>query len=110
MKAFKRNVQLIPDHFWLGTRYTNKEEGKDEYRWVTFKQCDDIVENLSYGMVSLGLVPQIQAEGETWQFMGIQAKNRREWVYIHLANMHQSVTTVAFYDTLGKEATKYMLD
>ena len=52
------------------------------------KHVDDIVTNLSYGYVALGLIPDIEAEGETWKFMGIQAKNRKEWVYVHLANMH----------------------
>lgn len=42
--------------------------------------------------------------------MGIQAKNRLEWVICHLANMHQSATTVAFYDTLGPEASRYIIN
>jgi len=42
--------------------------------------------------------------------MGIQAKNRKEWCLVHLANMHQSTTTVAFYDTLGPEATRFICD
>ena len=49
------------------------------------------------------------ADGELWKFMGIQSKNRKEWFMTHLANMHQSITTVAFYDTLGPDATRYML-
>ena len=28
----------------------------------------------------------------------------------HLANMHQGVTTVAFYDTLGPEALKFIVN
>jgi len=42
--------------------------------------------------------------------MGIQAKNRVEWALVHLANMHQKTTTIAFYDTLGPDATKYIID
>lgn len=33
--------------------------------------------------------------------MGILAKNRKEWYLTHIANMYQTVTTVAFYETLG---------
>jgi len=68
----------MPQHPWLGTRVTT--DAKDEYEWVTLQECSDIVENLSHGFIALGLVPQIEAEGETWQFMGIQSKNRKEWV------------------------------
>ena len=50
------------------------------------------------------------AEGKDWRFLGIQSKNRKEWVLTHLANMFQNVTTIAFYDTLAPEATKYCVD
>jgi long-chain acyl-CoA synthetase len=42
--------------------------------------------------------------------MGIQSKNRKEWVLTHTADIHQSITTVALYDTLGPEATIFVLD
>ena len=58
LKAFKRNVGLIPNHKWLGTR------NGDAYEWVTFTECDDIVTNLGIGLIALDLVPQIEAEGE----------------------------------------------
>lgn len=42
--------------------------------------------------------------------MGIQSKNRKEWFISHFANMFFNVTTVAFYDTLGPDATKFCVD
>ena len=42
---------------------------------------------------------------EEFKFMGIYAKNREEWVLTDLANTLNTVTTIAFYDTLGPEAT-----
>jgi len=86
----------------LGTRVG------DEYQWVTFRDCANIAEHLSYGMMALDLAPDIQAEGKTWKFLGIQSKNRKEWVLTNMANYHQNITTVAFYDTLGPDATKYI--
>jgi long-subunit acyl-CoA synthetase (AMP-forming) len=50
----------------------------------------------------MGLVPEIQAEGQSWKFIGVQSKNRKEWNIIHLANMMNNVTTVGLYDTLGE--------
>lgn len=44
------------------------------------------------------------------RFIGIQAKNRREWNVIHLANMHINATTIALYDTLSPEATQFVLN
>ena len=60
LKAFKKNVAEMPTHPWLGTRVG------DDYEWVTLKEVDDIITNLSYGFHALGLIPEIQAEGETW--------------------------------------------
>ena len=34
-KAFKRNVERIPNNDWLGTRVEN------EYKWVTWKEVAD---------------------------------------------------------------------
>jgi long-chain acyl-CoA synthetase len=45
-----------------------------------------------------------------WRFMGIQAKNRKEWVLQHVAGMHQKVTTVALYDTLGQDAMRFVVN
>lgn len=41
--------------------------------------------------------------------MGIQSKNREEWILVHIANMKSSVTTVAFYDTLGPQAVEFVI-
>jgi long-chain acyl-CoA synthetase len=56
----------------------------------------------------LNLSPKIDAEGETWKFMGIYAKNREEWAMTAIANMMNAVTTVAFYDTLGPAAIEFV--
>ena len=42
--------------------------------------------------------------------MGIQSKNRTEWAICHLGNMYNKATTIALYDNLGAEATKFVLD
>ena len=42
--------------------------------------------------------------------MGIYGKNREEWALTDIANMHNSVTTVAFYDTLGPKAVEFVIE
>ena len=41
--------------------------------------------------------------------MGVYAKNREEWILTTIANMKNSVTTVAFYDTLGPAAVEFVI-
>jgi long-subunit acyl-CoA synthetase (AMP-forming) len=53
------------------------------------------------GMMHHGLLPEVEGEGRSWRFLGIQAKNRKEWNLLHVANMCVGATTVALYDTLG---------
>ena len=96
--AMHRNAKRIADNGWLGTRVGN------EYKWLSWKEVAEISENIGHGLRELNLIPDMQAEGKSWRFIGIQAKNRKEWNLLHLGNMHQGVTTVAFYDTLGEKA------
>ena len=85
---------------------TDKDEnGVDEYQWQTLKEVADNAENFSLGLKALNLCPEIEAEGKKWKFLGIKSRNRNEWYTSHLANMHQGVTTVAFFDQAGPEAT-----
>jgi long-chain acyl-CoA synthetase len=69
-----------------------------------------IAKKFACGAMKLDLMPEIEAEGKNWRFIGIQSKNRKEWNLIHLANMHIKTTTVALYDTLGVEASKYVIE
>ena len=64
-KAFYKTVRKYPENPWLGTR-----KGKT-YTWLTFQDAADLAANLSYGMYRLGLIPDIEAEGKTYRFMGI---------------------------------------
>ena len=82
----------------LGTRV-----GK-AYKWQTWKEVEEKSRHISYGLIALNLAPDINAEDTVYRFIGIQSKNRAEWVISHLANIHQSITTVAFFDTLGPDA------
>jgi len=88
----------------LGTRY-----GK-EYKWLSFKEVGELARYLAAGMTKLDLIPEIEAEGKMWKFLGIKAKNRKEWGLLHTANYHCSTTTVAFYDNLGEESTIYIIN
>lgn len=103
-KALKRTVERIPNNDWLGTRVGN------EYKWITFRDGHEMAEALSLGIRHLELCPSIEAEDREWKFMGIISRNRWEWVITHVAGMHQSITTVPLYETLGIQAIKYIIN
>lgn len=58
----------------------------------------------------MGLTPVTPAEDTDYKFMGIFGKNREEWVVINLASMRNSVTIVPFFDSLGKDALRFVIN
>ena len=68
-----------------------------------------MAEALSYGIMDLGLPSEMEGDGRNWKFMGILAGNRYEWVITHMSFMHQKITTVPLYETLGIDALKFVL-
>ena len=77
---------------------------------MNWKEVGEHAENIGIGLRELDLIPPVYAEKQDWRFIGIQSKNRKEWNLLHLANMQQGVTTVAFYDTLGEAAQLFMMN
>lgn len=75
---------------------------------MTVKECVDTARCFAAGCMSMGLVPQVDAEGKKWRFLGIQSRNRAEWALCHWGNMHNQTTTVALYETLGSPASNDM--
>ena len=65
---------------------------------------------LSYALEDLGLASNMDAEGRHWKFMGILAGNRYEWAITYIAMMHQKMTTIPLYETLGFDALKFVLN
>lgn len=101
-KALKRTAERIPNEQALGTRVG------DEYQWMTWQEVIDTSWYLSIGIRVLNLCPPFEAEGKEFSMIGIQSKNRKEWVLTNIAGMYSKVTTVALYDTLGQDAMVYI--
>ena len=105
--AFKKTVERLPDANFLGHR-DDKKVGRP-YKWMTWKEADEYVTDLARGYKALDMMPDIEGEGRTWNFMGIFSKNRPEWVLTDLACASLRGTTIAFYDTLGPLAIEYVM-
>ena len=56
------------------------------------------------------MCPKVEADGESFRFLGIIAKNREEWAISAIATMRSSVTIVPFYESLGAEAISYVVN
>lgn len=81
-----------------------------EYVWTSCAEVARKAKLLAAGMEKLDLVPEVEAEGGSWRFLGLKSANRPEWGLLHTANYHYNVTSVALYDTLGADATAYIID
>ena len=103
-KAMYLTKERIPNNNWLGTRVG------DHYEWITWRDGVEMAEHLSYGIEKLGLASTLEAEDKQWKFMGILAGNRYEWSITHCAGMHQKITSVPLYETLGQDAMKFVIN
>ena len=111
MKEFK-NEPL------LGTRRV-EETGEGPklggYEWMSYKETEDIVNNLARGFLDKNLCPKVEGDPQfentrEMRFLGIYAKNRAEWVLCDQAMMAISGTTIPYYDTLGEPAIYYITE
>ena len=68
-----------------------------------------MAEHLSYGLMALELVPEVELDGKPWRFLGIFTKNRMERYVFHLANMYQNVTTLPLYQNFDDAQKRQML-
>lgn len=88
-------------------------EGKQvfgEYNWQTYRETDEIAQKFAKGLMVMDLCPEIEGEGSLWRFLGIWAKNRKEWTTGLLSCMHYGITTVGFYDAMGFAQVDFILD
>ena len=89
---------------FLGTRTGLK------YEWLSYKETVNTAKQFAAGAMAMDLLPEVEADGRKWRFIGLQSKNRKEWNLIHLSNMFMGATSVGLYDTLGEEAEMYIID
>ncbi|TNV82014.1 hypothetical protein FGO68_gene5718 [Halteria grandinella] len=107
LSAFRDTVKRFPDNRFLGTR---AKDGEREYEWKTFFQVNDLMEKFARGLESLGMVPVEVVDGQRYKFLGIFSKNREEWAIADLGCLRSAVTIVPFYESLGADATAFILN
>ena len=92
-------------------RKIKKDELEKKYTWINYEQANDILTNFSLGLNILNLCPIIKFEDEqSFRFLGIYSRNKKEWLLSYLGAMRDSITIVTIYDTLGDKAVEFILE
>ncbi|KAI8609930.1 hypothetical protein BC830DRAFT_1148206 [Chytriomyces sp. MP71] len=111
-EGFTDTVKKYPNRPALGHRPKSVDaSGKvawGNYQWQSYRRVSERRTNFGSGVVSL--VRDILKDGDTRFHVAIYALNRPEWAITDLANMSYGLITVPLYDTLGAQASQYILN
>ena len=75
---------------------------------MTYKDVETVVTSLARGMHAMKLANEVNGDGRLWNFVGVWAKNRWEWLATHIANMYFSYTTIGFFDSMGPSSVDFI--
>lgn len=101
--SIRRGARVSNNGPMLGYR-KNQLDGTMPYVWSSYKEVIDRSENIAHGFRALGL-----AAGQK-TFIAIYSKNRPEWVIVENASYNHNNVSVPLYDTLGPEASSFILN
>ncbi len=106
--AGSSEVQSVPQFFKMtveknaGNDYLGRRVGRGEYEYETYQQVSQKVDNLSSGLVELG----IQKGDRVATFAG----NRPEWLMTDFGTMQAGAVHAPLYDNLPDDHVKYILN
>lgn len=58
----------------------------------------------------MGFSKKQSADGKEWRFIGVHSRGREEWAITALASITTSITIVPFYDSLGVDGLKFIIN
>ncbi|KAF5208223.1 Long-chain-fatty-acid--coa ligase [Thalictrum thalictroides] len=98
---FVHAVETFQDHKYLGTRI--RVDGTvGEYKWMTFGEAGTARSSVGSGLLYHGI-----PKGAS---IGLYFINRPEWVIVDHACSAYSFISVPLYDTLGPDASKFIIN
>ncbi|KAK3985780.1 hypothetical protein QBC44DRAFT_151835 [Cladorrhinum sp. PSN332] len=106
---FEVSVASVPRNKCLGHRpwNANTKTWENKYVWQTYAEVAERRKNFGAGIVELH---QRIGVKEDKYAVGLWAQNRPEWQITELALLSQSLWPVSLYETLGPEATEYIIN
>jgi long-chain acyl-CoA synthetase len=105
-KAFDYSFAKFAHKNCIGTR-ERTSDGVGRYIWKTYGEVKELA--TAFGSGVRGLCPTFTVDNDNFTFIGINAKNREEWLITDLSCILYRMTSVPFYDTLGPETNTYIL-
>ncbi|KAJ3411439.1 hypothetical protein HDV05_002174 [Chytridiales sp. JEL 0842] len=111
--AFENGLKISPNGNCLGHRPSVRDPVTGElksgdYVWQSYKQVAE--RRINFGCGLMKVYNDVVKETEPKWKLGIYAVNRPEWIIADLASQSFSLCTVALYDTLGPEASEFILN
>ncbi|KAK5087922.1 medium-chain fatty acid-CoA ligase faa2 [Lithohypha guttulata] len=86
--------------------YNSAKNAFDPYQWIDYETVQKRRNDFGKGIVDIHAKEGITG---TQYGVGLWCQNRPEWQITDLACMSQSLFTVSLYDTLGPEASEYII-
>ncbi|UNI20346.1 Long-chain-fatty-acid--CoA ligase [Purpureocillium takamizusanense] len=120
LTSFDANIRSVHDLFesalskrpskrCFGQRTWNPvtKTWSDKYEWISYAEVAERRTNLGAGLVEVNKLAGIT--GDKYG-VGLWSQNRTEWQITDLALASQSLYTVSLYETLGPDATEYIIN
>jgi long-chain acyl-CoA synthetase len=107
--VFEQSVGIHANNKSVGYRERKKgsQEFNDYYTWETY---DQLAEKRTWaGSAFLHLVEKYAADSKDDFILTLFSANKPEWIISDLASHAYSIPNTPLYDTLGVEATEYIL-
>eukprot|EP00920_Eleutheroschizon_duboscqi_P011652 GHVT01027946.1.p1 GENE.GHVT01027946.1~~GHVT01027946.1.p1 ORF type:complete len:708 (+),score=150.96 GHVT01027946.1:232-2355(+) len=113
---FQRGVSKCAEQPCLGTRSRQPDGTLGDYTWKTYREVERLALQFGSGLIGQAGVPIREFPEETavgcgrLRPVGIFMKNCEAWIVTELAACAFGFTIVPLYDTLGTEASVYIIN
>lgn len=106
---FENTARKRPNKRCLGTRNwnTTSKSWEEKFDWITYAEVAERRKHLGAGLVD---IHQRIGYAKDKYGVGLWSQNRAEWQITDLALASQSLYTVSLYETLGPDATEYIVN
>lgn len=105
---FEQTAKQQPNARCLGYRpYNGVCKTFGSYSWYTYGEVLQKSTNFGKGLVEL---LEANGLGGRQKPIGLWCANRPEWQFVDLGSMSQSLYSISLYETLGPQATEYIIN
>lgn len=114
---FQHSLNLYGDEYCYGERPIIDGKVQDYFQYQTYKEIELRKDNFASGLITLvqnnpnfDSAEFLCKDGKPNFIVSLFSGNRLEWMLTDLATRDYSLPNTALYDTLGPDASKYILD